>query len=150
MNVVARIAAIALISFCASVAAADARIVKVLPHFLDQQGRISIHPSLFERDGYQAHLRTRPDLCSGMRFDVQWKAHKLENGRVKLEVRGAKTPARQIESFEEKIPAGGFFSHWAGVKVSGADFNRLGSIIAWRVSIWDGDQQLAEEKSFLW
>jgi hypothetical protein len=36
------------------------------------------------------------------------------------------------------------------VKVSGADFERLGSIVAWRITIWDGEQQLAEEKSFLW
>jgi hypothetical protein len=150
MNVVRRILGIVLLCFYGSVGAAEARIVKVLPHFLDKEGRISIHPSLFERDGYQAKLKTHPDLCSGMRFDVQWKAHKLENGRVKLEVRGAKTPARQTQAFEEKMPSGGFFSHWTGVKVSGADFERLGSIVAWRITIWDGNQQLAEEKSFLW
>ena len=40
--------------------AADAvtgKIVKVLPFFLDQQGRDAVSPSLFDRDAYQAFLR---------------------------------------------------------------------------------------------
>src|SRR5256714_13905343 len=150
MKIVPRFAALFILAFSLSAIAADARIVKVLPHFLDKAGRISLHPSLFERDGYQAHLKTHPELCSGMRFDVQWKAHKLQNGRLKLEVRGAKTPARQGESFERGMRGGGLFSRWTGVKVSGEDFKHLGSIIAWRITLWDGAQQLAEEKSFLW
>src|SRR2546430_1951126 len=125
MKFVLRIVLPIILAFTWSVAAADARIVKVLPHFLDEAGRISLHPSLFERDGYQAHLKTHSELCSGMRFDVQWKAHKLQNGRLKLEVRGAKTPARQVESFEHDLRGGGMFSQWAGVKVGGEDFKRL-------------------------
>jgi hypothetical protein len=133
-----------------SASAADARIIKVLPHFLDQSGRIAIHPSLFERDGYQAHLKAHPELCSGMRFDVQWKAHQFHKGHLKLEVRGSKSPARQIETFQSDLGGGGLFSHWSGLRVSGDEFKRLGSIIAWRITIWDGDQQLGEERSFLW
>jgi hypothetical protein len=152
MNALQQIAALLILAFSwtANAAGADARIVKVLPHFLDAAGRISLHPSLFERDGYQAHLKTHPELCSGMRFDVQWKAHKIQNGRLKLEVRGAKTPARQIQSFERELPGGGMFSRWTGVTVSGEEFKRMGSVIAWRLTIWDGDRQLTEEKSFLW
>jgi hypothetical protein len=150
MNFVRRLAALLLFAASLSALSAEARIVKVLPHFLDQNGKHTLHPSLFERDAYQAHLRTHPELCSGMRFDVQWKGRKLQDPKVKLEVRGAKIPARQIETFSRDLKSGGMFSRWAGVTVPVADFNRLGSIVAWRVSLWDGEQQLAEQKSFLW
>jgi hypothetical protein len=151
MSIKSRVlASLAVLVFTASAAAADARIVKVLPHFLDSAGRHTLHPSLFERDGYQAHLKAHPELCSGMRFDVQWKGHRLEKGQIKLEVRGAKTPPRQVETFSNDLKSGGLFSRWSAVKVSGEDFKRVGSIIAWRISLWDGDQQLAEQKSFLW
>jgi hypothetical protein len=130
--------------------AAEARIIKVLPHFLDAKGRHTVHPSLFERDGYQAHLKSHPELCSGMRFDVQWKGRKLQNGQIKLEVRGANTPPRQTETFSTNLKGGGIFSQWSGLKIAGEDFRRIGSIIAWRISVLDGDQTLAEQKSFLW
>lgn len=141
-----------LIALCLSVQlhAATGRIVKTLPHFLDQQGRHTLHPSLFERDGYQANLKAHPELCSGMRFDVQWKARQLKNGHLKLEVRGANTPARQIETFNVPLAKGGMFSRWSGIAIAGEDFKRLGSIIAWRLTLWDGEDQLAEQKSFLW
>jgi hypothetical protein len=150
MKIAARLTALVAIALCMPLGAADARIIKTLPHFLDQNGRHTLHPSLFERDGYQANLKTHPELVSGMRFDVQWKAHQLENGRLKLQVRGAKTPARQIETFESHLKGGGLWSHWTGVTVNGADFQRLGSIIAWRISLWDGEREIAEQKSFLW
>src|SRR4051812_22210269 len=150
MSIVARLAAIIFICSALSVGASEARIIKVLPHFLDKAGRHTLHPSLFERDGYQARLRAHPELCSGMRFDVQWKGRKLQNGRIKLEVRGANTPPRAIETFLNNLKGGGVFSRWSGLEVAGEDFKRVGSIIAWRVSLWDGDQQLGEQKSFLW
>jgi hypothetical protein len=37
--------------------AKPAKIVKVLPHYVDLEGRIALAPSLFERDAYQAVLR---------------------------------------------------------------------------------------------
>jgi hypothetical protein len=134
-----------------SVQAQEGRIIKTLPHFLDREGRLALHPSLFERDAYQAHLKEHPELCSGMRFDVQWKAHSLTNkARLKLEVRGANLPARQVETFEKEIKTPGLFSAWTGLSVAGPDFQRLGSIVAWRITLWDGENQIAEQKSFLW
>ena len=130
--------------------AAEGRIVKVLPHFLDKNGKHTLYPSLFERDSYQAHLKIHPELCSGMRFDVQWKGRKLRQPNVKLEVRGANIPARKIETFSRGLKSGSAFSRWAGITVPVEDFNRLGSIVAWRVSLWDGETQVAEQKSFLW
>ena len=34
--------------------------------------------------------------------------------------------------------------------VHGEEFRSGGSVSAWRVSLWDGDQLVAEKKSFLW
>jgi hypothetical protein len=130
--------------------AATARIIKTLPHFLDLQGKHTLHPSLFERDAYQAELKRHPDRCSGMRFDVQWKSHDIKTATVRLEVRGAKTPPRKTEVFEHEVKAGGFFRRWSSLRVEGKDFERIGQIMAWRVSVWDGGELLAEEKSFLW
>ena len=56
-----------------SATAAEGRIVKVLPHYLDAKGRHTLAPSLYERDAYQAHLRKNPDLCKALRFDIHWK-----------------------------------------------------------------------------
>ena len=35
-------------------------------------------------------------------------------------------------------------------KVHGEEFRSGGSVSAWRVSLWNGDQLVAEKKSFLW
>jgi hypothetical protein len=35
-------------------------------------------------------------------------------------------------------------------QVRGEEFRSGGSVSAWRVSLWDGDQLVAEKKSFLW
>ena len=54
-----------------SALAASGKIIKVLPFFLDLKGRHSLHPSLYERDAYQAYLRQHPELRSGLQIDVQ-------------------------------------------------------------------------------
>jgi hypothetical protein len=131
--------------------AATGRIIKTLPHLLDSKGRHTIYPSLFERDFYQADLRKHPEKCSGIRFDVQWKARKTENKlRLKVELRGTKTPPRQLESFEKEIAPRAVLSRWTPLTIEGPAYERVGSVTAWRVTLWDGEQQLAEEKSFLW
>src|SRR5258707_15879074 len=70
--------------------AATGRVLKVLPHFLDAQGRNSLTPSLYERDAYQFYLRQHPDLISAIRFDVQWnsKGPVWEQLKLRLELRG--------------------------------------------------------------
>lgn len=131
--------------------AATGRIVKALPHYLDLKGRHTIHPSLFERDAYQAKLRRAPELCSTMRFDVQWKAKGTHGPvRLRLEARGQKTPLAKPEVFEAEIPKPRRFSQWTAVTIPKESFERLGGVVAWRVVLWDGDTQIAEQKSFLW
>jgi len=140
------------IAIAASAHGATGKIVKTLPHYLDLQGRHMLRPSLFERDAYQNELKQHPDRCSGMRFDVQWKAHQTTatHPKLRLEVKGANLPPRKIEVIEIELKKPGFFSKWSGLAVTGADFKRIGAIQAWRVSLWDGDQMLSEQKSFLW
>ena len=47
-------------------------IVKVLPHYLDEEGRHSDGPSLLHRDVYQKKLRDEPELINALRFDIKW------------------------------------------------------------------------------
>lgn len=131
---------------------ATAKILKTLPHFLDSAGRHTLHPSLFERDAYQAELKAHPERTSGIRFDVQWKARevKAKTLRMKLEVRAANTPPRGVEVFESDTRAPAFFSRWTSIAISSQEFNRIGPLIAWRITLWDGPDLLAEQRSFLW
>jgi hypothetical protein len=137
---------------CCFLQAATGKIVKVLPHYLDLQGRRALSPSLYERDAYQAHLRKTPEERSGMQFDVQWKAQKTDRSNLKLrvEIRGSKEALGKNFVLEKSIKPKRWFSTWSSLNLEGGDFQRAGDVVAWRVSLWDGDQLLAEQKSFLW
>jgi len=132
--------------------AGPARIIKVLPHHLDQAGRASLSPSLYERDAYQAHLRRNPSLCSGLRFDVQWKARPsvAANLKLRLELLTRTRPKRQPLVLEKPVVAKTRWSRWTALSLTGEAFRQAGDIIAWRASLWDGERPLAEQKSFLW
>lgn len=130
--------------------AATGRIAKVLPHYLDMEGRHALSPSLYERDAYQAKLRKNPELCSGLRYDVHWKALGAANPRLRLEIRTDKTVANSPKVFEQPVRSRGLFRRWSSVIVPAKDFKELGNIVAWRVLLLQGDQVLSEQKSFLW
>src|SRR5690348_10649157 len=70
--------------------AADGRVIKVLPHFLDLDGKHTLSPSLYGRDAYQYFLRQHPEKRSGVRFDIQWKATgtAAEPMKLRIELRG--------------------------------------------------------------
>lgn len=127
-------------------------ILKTLPHHLDEKGLHTLTPSLYERDAYQAQLRRHPEQCSGLRFDIQWRARGVDanNLKFRIEIRGSKTPLAKPFVIEQAAKRNGWFSSWSGVTIAGDDFKNLGQIIAWRVSLWEGNQQLTEQKSFLW
>ena len=134
-------------------AAATGRVIKVLPQFLNLQGRQTLSPSLFERDAYQAHLRAHTNEVSGMRFAVQWQARGARRASVKLriELRGAaKGDLPNGSSLEYEVKPGGWFSHWTFLPILGEDFKRFGRITAWRATLWEGGELLSEQKSFLW
>lgn len=134
--------------------AADAtgRVLKVLPLFLDHQGRDSTAPSLFERDAYQAWLRSHTNEISAVRFDVQWKAAKTSAGRLQLraELRGIGADGLpKLKTLETEI-APHTFRAWTSLTLGGEDRKNFGSLAAWRVTLWNGDQLIGEQKSFLW
>lgn len=133
--------------------AATGRVIKVLPQFLDLQGRVALTPSLYDRDAYQAFLRQHPDHRSGMRFAVQWKTHGgvFEQLKLRVEIRGtAEGRLPSQVTLQQDVEPGGWFSHWTSLRLTGGDYHKIGSVTAWRVTLWDGDQLLGEQKSFLW
>lgn len=139
--------------FWFQVNAATGRIIKVLPHLLDLQGRHALSPSLYDRDAYQARLRQHRDQVSGIRFDVQWKAKGPAAAplSVIVEMRGVVegTEPKQYV-IEQPLQITSSFSHWAKVVLSGEDYKNFGEVTAWRVSLWEGQKFLGEQKSFLW
>ena len=143
------VAIIVLLSGLADAAsAASAKIIKVLPHHLDLQGRHSISPSLYDRDAYQAKLRKSPQLRSGLRFDVQWRAKSAM--KLRVEMRGSKGKESTHALLEETVGATAFFSKWTQLSLSGEDFQKFGELAAWRATLWDGAKLVSEQKSFLW
>jgi hypothetical protein len=128
------------------------RLLKVLPFFLDQQGHIANSPSLFDRDAYQAFLRINTNKISGMRFDVLWKAGKMpgEKIRIALELRGVGTNSMpRLETLETNVVPGKY-RQWTMLPLAGADYKNFGTVVAWRARLWNGDQMLSEQQSFLW
>lgn len=132
--------------------AGHGRVIKVLPLYLDSKGRESLHPSLYERDAYQAILRAHADQRSGLRFAVQWKARGVDWSRTRLviETRGVKENTIVSRSVDYPLHKGGLFSKWADINISGKSFEAMGELAAWRVTLWEGDHKLGEQKSFLW
>lgn len=139
------------IPFCAAAQSATLRIKKVLPHLIDAKGRNSISPSLFERDAYQVYLRTHPSECAGIRFEVLWSGDSRDkNLSLRVEMRGAQNGKIRLEVLESPTRKKGWLNAWSSVVLRGDAYKNFGELVAWRATLWDGDQQLAEQKSFLW
>jgi hypothetical protein len=146
--------ALLLFSSFTALAAGDmaGKVVKVLPFVLDLQGRIAKSPSLFDRDAYQAYLRVHTNEVSALRFDVQWKADKSPTAKLKLrlELRGVGERGLPKSKLLEIVPPAGTFHQWTSFALAGDDFKNFGSVVAWRATLWNDDQLLGEQKSFLW
>lgn len=132
--------------------AVTGRIVKVLPLFLDFQGRDAISPSLFDRDAYQAHLREHTNEVSALRFDILWNAAHAKGADLKLraELRGVAEHGLPRQAVLETNVAPKFFRRWTSLTLGGDEYKQFGALVAWRVTLWDGDRLLSEQKSFLW
>ena len=129
------------------------KVIKVLPHYLDIKGQHALSPSLYERDAYQARLRNHPELRSGVRFDIEWKARadRATPLKLKVELRGiaqGSTPTQL--TLEQSVTRKGWLSQWTGIPLTGEAYKLFGELSAWRVSLWDGDRLLGEQTSFLW
>ncbi len=145
-----------LVIFCLGAISAEAatgRILKMLPFFLDQKGEHMRGANLYDRDSYQVYLRNNPELRSGIRFDVNWKVKGTTNGplKIKLELHGGqKGGAPQSLTLEAEAKTNGWFSHWTTLPLVGEQYRNFGEVTAWRATLWEGDQMIAEQKSFLW
>jgi len=132
--------------------AEEGKVCKVLPQFLDLKGRQSLAPSLYERDAYQFYLRKHPGQRSTLRIAVQWKAKGVDWDKIKLraELRGLLTNSVQTITLEEPVRKNGIFSTWSNFDITGEKYKTFGELVAWRVSLWEGDRELGDLKSFLW
>ena len=139
-----------LIVLAAGADGASARLVKVLPQFIDHQGRVALNPSLYERDAYQAHLRKNPEQRAGLRFQVQWKSPDATRFSLRVELRGNRGRVGTTALIEQPIKYHGLFSTWSAVDLTGEDYKTFGELSAWRATLWDGDRQVSEQASFLW
>ena len=149
----ASLAVVGFLWFISAAMGGEGKVCKVLPQFLDAKGRQSLSPSLYERDAYQFYLRKHPKERISLRLEVQWKARGLDWGKTKLraELRGLVTNSLQTVTLEEPIKKGsGFFASWTPLTLGGNDFKKFGELVAWRVTLWEGDRQLSEQESFLW
>jgi hypothetical protein len=144
---------ISLLSLGLSAQAATGKVIKVLPHFLDLQGRHALTPSLYERDAYQARLAQHPEERSAIRFDVEWKSKGpvWEPLKLRVEIRGTiqgDTPKEAV--LERSVAPSGWLGSWTGLTLGGEDYKKFGTVTAWRVTLWENDQLLGEQQSFLW
>jgi hypothetical protein len=130
--------------------ATPCKIAKVLPQLLDDQGRHSVSPSLYGRDAYQAYLRANPEKCSGMRFAIQWKARIKDSGKLNLRVEARVSKEAAPLNLEATVKRTGWLDRWTYIPLTGERFQKAGEVTAWRVTLWDGNVLLAEQKSFLW
>jgi hypothetical protein len=144
-----------LLGSIAATSAADAvtgSVVKVLPLFLDLKGHDAPSPSLFDRDAYQAYLRVNTNEISAVRFDVQWSAANTGKTQLKLrlELRGVGEKSLPRQTTLEQTVTPHAFSHWTSLTLGGDDRKNFGDVVAWRATLWAGDQIIGEQKSFLW
>jgi len=130
--------------------ASEARVVKVLPHWVDHQGRHALSPSLYERDAYQAELRDHPDKRGGLQYEVLWKASGRVTGplTLRLELRGGQSGVPEV--VEMSVKRGLFGRRWSRVIVPAEQVGRLGTVTAWKATLIEAGKPLAGSQSFLW
>ena len=128
------------------------RIVKMLPLLLDLKGHDAVSPSLYDRDAYQAYLRRNPGKISGLRFDCLWQVANPTAAKYKLrlELRGIGEGGKPTQATLEQAVTPPLLRRWDSLTFNGADYKNFGALVAWRATLWRGDQLLDEQKSFLW
>ncbi|MFM1768690.1 MAG: hypothetical protein RJA22_1219 [Verrucomicrobiota bacterium] len=125
-------------------------VIKVLPHYLDEQGRSALSPSLYDRDAYQAELRQHPAQRTGLRFDVQWRGASASDLLLRVDLRGVVSNRVTEVQLQEPLPRAGKFSRWSGLTLRGDRYRDFGDLTAWRATLWQGTNLVAERQSFLW
>ncbi len=131
-------------------AEAASKIVKVLPQYLDGEGRHALSPSLYDRDAYQLQLRRLPEDRAGVRFAIQWKGPRAAQLILRVEMRGARGKVTTKAVLEQPVQRRGWFSEWSSLKLVGAEYQDFGDLVAWRATLWNGAAQVGLQTSFLW
>ena len=138
---------------CTAVPAADpkpVKIKKVLVHLLDRDGKHFLSPSLYERDAYQAHLRQNRAEQGGLRFDIHWNSRTARTVTLQVELRGANDQKSTESRLSKLVVLSQSGSRWTDLRTEGEAYRQFGQLAAWRVTVWDGELLLAEQRSFLW
>lgn len=128
------------------------KILKVLPHYLDENGKHALSPSFLERDAYQALLRQNPDRVTGVRYDILWQiqAPSDEPWALSMSLRTASRPGEAPLTLEQPVSGAKRGRGWVAVQLDGDAYREAGEVIAWHLQVLDGELELASQRSFLW
>jgi hypothetical protein len=86
-----------------------------------------------------------------MRFDVQFKAQRSAGPvLLRIEARGSKSGLGNAQVFETEVLPARWLSTWGRIALDRAATDALGTVVAWRATLWRDGQLLAEQQSFLW
>ena len=101
------------------------------------RSRASAHPFIRESDA----------LCARLPHQFPAIVQRLQAQELRGIAQG-NLPNRLV--IDKPVKAGGWFSHWTSVRLTGENYKAIGEVTAWRVRLWEGQQLLSEQKSFLW
>lgn len=128
------------------------RILKVLPHLVDGEGRIALAPSLYQRDAYQARLRQHPDLVATVRYDVNCRVtgRKPSPLKLRLSLRTERRADADPLILEAAVKPGLFGRSWQTLTLDTSAYQQAGKVLAWQLELLEGEQVIGAQKSFLW
>ncbi len=100
----------------------------------------------------QFHLRKEAKAARRRALAVQWKAKNVDWSKLRLraEMRCLLEDHLHTVFKEEPAVRNGHFSTWSEFRIEGVDYKTFGQIVAWRVTLFEGDHQLGQLESFLW
>lgn len=143
--------------------AAGRHLKKVLFFWLDEDGQYSQHPSMFERDAYQAYLRDNPEEIHGLKVAVllSGSSGKLESSSLELKIQGPPGPEIKeplefrlelADKLDRKLRR---WVYWdidpVNAEASDEALKLLPeSIVSWRLTLLDEGQPVDRLQSYLW
>lgn len=143
--------------------AAGRHLKKVLFFWLDKDGQYSQHPSMFERDAYQAYLRENPEEIHGLKVAILLSGSKgkLESSELELKIQGPPGPEIKeplefrlelADQVDRKLRR---WVYWdidpVNAEASDGSLKLLPeAIVSWRLTLLDEDQPVDRLQSYLW
>ena len=131
------------------------KVIKVNHEWIDSEGHT--HAEIADFPAKAKYQKTLDDTGkhSGIRFHIHWTtpSARLPHFAVKLEVQGydAKTQRETLETLLATYPKNPRFkSGWSRLDIKRDTLERLGDLMAWKVTLFQNGQFVAERKSFTW